>query len=58
MWLKALAIAAILLFVVWLVAVLQAWSHSTATGRLISVGFVLGMATLAFWGVRTLIGSH
>jgi len=47
---------AILLFAVWIIAVLQGWSKSTPCGRLIGVGFIVMMGLAAAWGVRTLTG--
>jgi len=55
MWLKALAIFAILLFLVWINAVLQGWSNSTPSGRLVGLAFALGLGVAAVWGVRTLV---
>jgi len=37
--------------------VLQGWSKSTPSDKLIGVVFVLAMGTAAAWGLRTLIGA-
>jgi len=39
-------------------AVLQGWSKSTMTGRMISVVFLIGFGAAAVWGLRTLVGTH
>jgi ketosteroid isomerase-like protein len=56
MWLKALGSGAILLFVIWLVAVLQGWSKNTFSGRVISLAFLVAFGGAAAWGMRTLTG--
>lgn len=56
MWLKILGAAALILFLVGVVAVLQGWSKSTASGRLVGVGFMIVMGLAAVWGMRTLLG--
>jgi len=38
------------------VAVLQGWSKSTASGRVMGVSFVILMGLAAAWGLRTLLG--
>jgi len=55
MWLKNPAIAVPLLFLAWLIAVLQDWSKSTPSGRLVGLVFLLSMARAGFWGIRTLV---
>jgi hypothetical protein len=57
MWLRAVAIAAPLLFVAWLIVVLQDWSKSTPSGRLVGLVFLVTMACAGLWGIRTLVGS-
>jgi hypothetical protein len=37
--------------------VLQGWSKSDFSGRLISVAFIVGMAAAAGWGVRVLMAT-
>jgi hypothetical protein len=37
------------------VAVLQGWSKSSLSGRLVGVGFIAVLGIAAFWGVQTLI---
>jgi len=38
------------------VAVLQAWSKSTISGRVIGLAFLAAFGFAAWWGVRTLFG--
>jgi hypothetical protein len=47
---------AILLFLVWIVAVLQGWSKNSVSGRFIATGFVVALGFAALWGVRALLG--
>jgi len=54
MLLKIVAVGAILLFVTWVVAVLQGWSKSPLSQRLIGVGFIFVFGLAAAWGVRVL----
>jgi len=54
MWMKALAVGAILLFLVWITAVLQGWSKSSASNRLTGMAFAVVFGAAALWGVRTL----
>ena len=58
MLLKSLAGGAILLFLIRLVAVLQGWSKSDASGRVISLAFVLAFGVAAAWGLRVVTGWH
>ena len=58
MLIKALATGAILLFLVLLISVLQGWSKSTASGRLIGIAFIIAFGAAAGWGVQTLVGVH
>jgi len=52
--LKTLGVLALILFFVWLVAVLQGWSNNTVSGRCIGVVFLIAMALAARWGARVL----
>jgi len=36
--------------------VLQGWSKSNPSGRMIGVGFVVALGAAALWGFRTLVG--
>ena len=39
-------------------AVLQGWSRSTISGRLIGLAFLFAMGFGALWGARLLMGPH
>src|SRR5438034_8962250 len=56
MWLKVLGTAAILLFIVRVVDVLQSWGNTPASGRLTGIAFMVLLGAAAFWGFRTLFG--
>src|SRR5947199_603333 len=56
MLLKVLGKAAILLFIVSVVAVLQSWGNTPASGRLTGIAFMVLLGAAAFWGFRTLFG--
>jgi len=36
--------------------VLQGWSKSTLSGRLIGLSFIVVFGVAAFWGLQTLLG--
>jgi len=38
--------------------VLQGWSASSVSGRVIGVTFILTFGIAAVWGLRTLLGVH
>jgi hypothetical protein len=37
--------------------VLQGWSKSDASGRMVGAAFLVAFAVAAAWGVRTLVGA-
>jgi hypothetical protein len=38
--------------------VLQGWSKSTISGRVIGVAFIAVFSVAAMWGLQTLLGWH
>jgi hypothetical protein len=38
------------------IAVLQGWSRSTMSGRVIGVSFIIVLGYAALWGFRTVLG--
>jgi hypothetical protein len=41
-----------------MVAVLQVWSKSTMSGRIVGLAFLVAFGVAAVWGLRTLMGAH
>ena len=54
MLIKSLAVAAVALFVVRVIAVLQGWSKSTSSDHVIGAAFIVVLGIAAAWGLRTL----
>jgi len=54
MLIKVLSAIAVVLFLVWLVAVLQGWSKSTGSGRAVGLSFLVVFGIAAAWCFRTL----
>jgi len=54
MLMKVLAVVAILVFVAWVIGVLQGWSKGTTINHVTGVGFILLFGAAAAWGLRVL----